>query len=72
MTDFSFTTYLSRDEVADELRGDPEHLAYVLGRIGAESPLNDIVDFADCLEAGADRAAIAMFYRAFANAVEAA
>lgn len=33
MTDFSFTSYVSRDELAAELSGNPEQAAYVLAEV---------------------------------------
>jgi hypothetical protein len=70
MSDFSFTTYVSRDEIADELRGNEEDLAYVLGRLGNEVDISSVVDFVHGIEVGSDTARIAKFYRDFADLIE--
>jgi len=71
MSDFSFHTYISRDDVADELRQNEEHAVYVLGRIGSEVSISDVEDFVHGIEAGSDTGKIAAFYRQFADMIEA-
>ncbi len=71
MTDFHFTTTVSRDEIADELRYSWEHLVYVLGRVGNEVDISDVEDFVHSIEVGSDTAKIAKFYRDFADLIEA-
>lgn len=74
MTDFSFTSYVSRDELAAELSGNPEQAAYVLAEVAdfispSTMMFDDLCDSLDCLSIE-QRAALAKFTARLAKILE--